>query len=735
MTMANVLINNKYALQREIGHGGMAYVYLAKDITLNRMVALKIIRKEAFPPKDYDHLYRRFEIEARTLARLDHPNIVKIYDYGMYGGSPFLVMEYIEGGTLKQQMGKPYPYNHAAFALAPIADGLAYAHNRNILHRDVKPANILIRKDGSPVLTDFGIAKMLEYSGGDATLTETGMGVGTPEYMSPEQCIAEKNIDGRADEYSLGMIFFEMCTGRKPYSGKTPTDIMLKQVNAEAPKLSDYLVKVPPRLSEVINKVLAKNRDDRYPSCKIFAEKLQELSRDKNVPIPVIKTQTANAPLGSDGKTVDEIIQNNPGERIIQSRPKKKPSPLLFLIPIILIIFAVAGMLYYRDPSIFGFLPINSNTNVNLTQTAQISGTEDNFKVTKNETSAPEGLFPTITNTVNSTALSVENLSVLETPAVSAVSEVAITELIPTITATPRPTATETPRPVTAERVDIYINNVTQFYVHNDSRRNDSFQNPVMVKEASVNNFPSRALAQRNGIEKNAALSLGDIVTYAGQVKYYGNDLMLLVRTSSNVTGYVYSGYLAVVETPLSDSNGNTTAVCDSDYVADPHNAADLHPGDLIRFGNYDKTPLLWQIVSIDENNNALLVSQYLITQLPYNSGQGFNTTWENCSLRGWLNNNFLNSAFKDEEQEKLLSYFSDSQEDKVTLLSKSDVSDGQITFGKEIFSPCWLKDGMLISTDRAYYFNNGLFDDTYHETVTVRLGIRPVIRINLQSL
>ena len=120
MALNGILINNKYLIQQQIGYGGMAVVYLAKDITLNRFVALKIIRRDAFPPKDYERLYRRFELEARALAKLNHPNIVKIYDYGMFNGSPFLVMEYIEGGTLKQQIGNPYPYNQAAAVLAPI---------------------------------------------------------------------------------------------------------------------------------------------------------------------------------------------------------------------------------------------------------------------------------------------------------------------------------------------------------------------------------------------------------------------------------------------------------------------------------------------------------------------------------------------------------------------------------------------------------------------------------------
>ena len=175
---------DKYLIIRQIGTGGMAVVYQAVD-NLNREVAIKMIRREVFSQQDYDRILKRFNIEARTVAQLHHNNIIEIYAYGEYEGAPYLVMDFIDGGTLKQLTGTPMPYQEAAALLAPIADALAYAHQNNVLHRDVKPANIMLTREGKPVLGDFGIAKILEKENPDGTLTEMNTGVGTPEYMSP----------------------------------------------------------------------------------------------------------------------------------------------------------------------------------------------------------------------------------------------------------------------------------------------------------------------------------------------------------------------------------------------------------------------------------------------------------------------------------------------------------------------------------------------------------------------
>jgi len=176
----------RYHILEQLGEGGMATVYKAYDTRLERDVAVKIIRKSAFSPEVLERMLKRFEREAKALSKLTHPNIVGVIDYGDYEGSPYLVMEYLPGGTLKHRLGKPIPWQEAARLLLPIARALQFSFGWGGDHRDVKPSNILITLSGEPMLTDFGIAKILENEE-TATLTGTGMGVGTPEYMAPEQ--------------------------------------------------------------------------------------------------------------------------------------------------------------------------------------------------------------------------------------------------------------------------------------------------------------------------------------------------------------------------------------------------------------------------------------------------------------------------------------------------------------------------------------------------------------------
>jgi serine/threonine protein kinase len=190
----------RYHILEQLGEGGMAIVYKAYDTRLERNVAFKILRTEQFSPILLKQVLQRFEREAKSLAKLSHPNIVNILDYGEHDDNPYLVMEYLPGGTLKEKLGHVIPWQEAINTLLPIAHGLAYAHQHNIIHRDVKPANILINEINAPILTDFGIAKLLEGVEGH-TLTASGVGIGTPEYMAPEQGMGASTIDARADIY------------------------------------------------------------------------------------------------------------------------------------------------------------------------------------------------------------------------------------------------------------------------------------------------------------------------------------------------------------------------------------------------------------------------------------------------------------------------------------------------------------------------------------------------------
>ncbi len=204
---------DRYQILEKLGEGGMATVYKARDTRLERDVALKLIRRSAFPPEMLNNILARFEREAKSLARLSHPNIVTVYDYGEHDGAPYLVLEYCPGGDLRQRLhGKPMEWREAIQLVLPVARALRAAHQAGVIHRDVKPSNIMFTGEGEPKLSDFGIAKILEANEA-ATLTGTGVGVGTPGYMAPEQWTGETSP--QSDQYGLGIVLYELLTGQQ----------------------------------------------------------------------------------------------------------------------------------------------------------------------------------------------------------------------------------------------------------------------------------------------------------------------------------------------------------------------------------------------------------------------------------------------------------------------------------------------------------------------------------------
>ena len=289
----------------------MAVVYKAYDTRLERDVAIKIIRSGAFPADALDEVLKRFEREAKSLAKLSHPNIVKVHDYGEHDGSPYLVMEYLPGGTLKKILGKPVPWQAALRLLLPVARGVEYAHQRGIVHRDIKPANILITESGDPMLSDFGIAKLFE---GDQTtsLTGTGMVVGTPEYMAPEQWDGKPNP--QSDLYSLGIVLYEMVAGRKPYMADTPMSILVKQATEPLPPPHQFVADLPEAMEFLLIKALAREPRDRFADIHALIQAMEALlmsaptvqprhvdldaTRKENLPVP------AQIELQDDGNTV-----------------------------------------------------------------------------------------------------------------------------------------------------------------------------------------------------------------------------------------------------------------------------------------------------------------------------------------------------------------------------------------------------------------------------------------------
>lgn len=247
----------QFRIVERIGVGGMATVFKAYQPNLDRYVAIKVL--PAYHARD-PIFVKRFTQEARAVARLVHPNILQIHDFGEQDNITFIVMEYVDGGTLKDRLKRALPIPEAVDYMIQAAEGLNCAHNNGIVHRDVKPANMLLRKDGYLLLSDFGIAKILE---GTTNLTRVGTGIGTPQYMSPEQGTGQP-VDRRSDIYSLGIVLFHCLTGRVPFTAENALTITVKHLNDPLPVEMLRMAGVPLPLEQVVVKMAAKAPLDRY---------------------------------------------------------------------------------------------------------------------------------------------------------------------------------------------------------------------------------------------------------------------------------------------------------------------------------------------------------------------------------------------------------------------------------------------------------------------------------------
>jgi hypothetical protein len=271
MSVPQGTILGSYRLLERVGQGGMGIVYRAQHLRLGSEAAVKVLPVNLAGEPEF---LRRFEREAASAAALQHPNILAVWDYGEQDGTPYFVMPHIAGGTLKDQLARgPLPWQDVVKYLRQMADALDYAHERGIIHRDVKPANMLVDQRGQLYLADFGIARALEGSEG---LTRAGAGIGTPEYMAPEQ--AQGRADARSDLYALGVTVYQMLAGRVPYSGNSTVEVLMKHLQHPLPlePLRSVQPSLPAGVEEVLRKALAKNPDERYQSGHALDEALTQ---------------------------------------------------------------------------------------------------------------------------------------------------------------------------------------------------------------------------------------------------------------------------------------------------------------------------------------------------------------------------------------------------------------------------------------------------------------------------
>jgi serine/threonine protein kinase/Tfp pilus assembly protein PilF len=288
-------LQQSYTIDRELGRGGMATVYLAQDVKHERLVALKVLHPELAASLGPD----RFLREIKTAARLNHPHILPMHDSGESNGFLYYVMPYVEGESLRERLDREefLPVDEVIHLTRGIASALDYAHRHNIVHRDMKPENVMLY-EGEAMVMDFGIAKAVSEAGSE-TLTQTGMMVGTPAYVSPEQAAGETNLDGRSDQYSLACVVYEMLSGQRPFTGATPQAILAKRFTDTVKPVRAVRSTVPESVEKALAKAMSTDAPDRYRTTGMFAQALAS----KSLTTPT-DTQTMPQPIVSMAKSI-----------------------------------------------------------------------------------------------------------------------------------------------------------------------------------------------------------------------------------------------------------------------------------------------------------------------------------------------------------------------------------------------------------------------------------------------
>jgi serine/threonine protein kinase len=398
-----------YEIKAELGRGGMATVYRAYDLRFEREVAIKVLPREML----HDSQFRaRFEREAKTIALLEHPAIVPVYDVGEDDGQPYFVMRYMTGGSLEDRMKNgPMPMDEVARIIDRIAAALDHAHSRGIVHRDLKPANILFDSANEPYLSDFGIAKLVE---SQTNMTGSGI-IGTPTYMSPEQAQGE-TVDGRSDIYTLGVIMYELLSGMPPYKADTPMGIVVKHITEPIPHILDANPVLHPAVEDLIERAMAKSRDDRFATAGELADALEEIvlgetSGDEKTRKKITMSRMTRQKTGTFSKPA--------------AKPVKRKSPWGLVVALIVLAgLAAAGFMYYQ-----GNLPFLSK--------ATPAATASEVAAVPSGTPALTSLPETTATSLSATQTSSPDATVTLPPETSTPAQPVETAAVGTVTDTP----------------------------------------------------------------------------------------------------------------------------------------------------------------------------------------------------------------------------------------------------------------------------------------------------------
>lgn len=384
------IFNNRYRLDNKLGEGGMATVFCGTDTLLRRRVAIKVLREQYASDEEF---VRRFYQEAESAARLSHPNIVNTYDVGREGDTYYIVMELVDGPTLAEiiagdgRLPEPVAIDYAA----QICNGLAYAHRQGLLHRDVKPANILITKDDVVKLSDFGIARAASQQ--TMAMTRPGLIMGSVYYLSPEQAQGLQ-LHETSDLYSVGIVLYQMLTGKLPYTGESPVTVALKHVSDPVPTIEPEESGISPALAAIVNKLLQKQPANRFGSASEVASALREARDRPSVAAYSLQDDSVTQPIGVIAPQPPPRPSRMPDRRVDveeEERPRRSFGPFAVLLVLALIIAAAAGYFATRPFSPAPRIKVDNYVGMTDVQAQQtITNAGLNYKISR----APSATVP-----------------------------------------------------------------------------------------------------------------------------------------------------------------------------------------------------------------------------------------------------------------------------------------------------------------------------------------------------
>jgi len=333
-----------YQIIEQLGQGGMASVYKAYHAALDRYVALKVLH-QAF--NEDSTFISRFQREARVVARLEHSNIVPVYDYAEHEGRPYLVMKFIEGDTLKARMNQgPLSAHEIEQVVDSVGSALAYAHRQGVLHRDIKPSNVLISTDNVMYLADFGLARIAQ--DGESTLSADSI-MGTPQYISPEQAMGKKDLDNKTDIYSFGVMLYEMVVGRVPFTADTPFSIIHDHIYSPLPLPRSINPEVPEPVERVLLKSLTKDREDRFSTIEELVHAFKQAWIESGVPMQGTSIKMRPASL-KEPSTASKVVDSNAKTEFSKTPTPKRKSPFVWIgVGLFVIALCAAGIYVTRN--------------------------------------------------------------------------------------------------------------------------------------------------------------------------------------------------------------------------------------------------------------------------------------------------------------------------------------------------------------------------------------------------